>query len=164
MNAIFGVEKFQTRKENYQVIDKDVLENCDVCVIGSGAAGAILAKKFCDAGRSVVLLEKGGYYDAEDMNQREEDMFPLLWKESGGIFTDDLRIAIAQGSCVGGSTVINDAICFPIPDVVRKQWRAMGVNISDAEWDRATKEVEQNIHAINVRDDELNNNSLMLKK
>ena len=117
MNMIYGVEKFESRKEPYQTIDGDVLEHCDVCIIGSGAAGAILAKKFCDAGRSVVLLEKGGYFEGEDMNQRDEDMMPLLWKNSGFNFTDDIRIAIAQGSCLGGSTVINDAVCFPIPEI-----------------------------------------------
>src|SRR5659263_455513 len=74
-------------------------------------------KKFCDAGRSVVLIEKGGYYDGEDMNQRDEVMFPLVWKNSGANLTDDLRIAIAQGSCLGGSTIINDvlyALIYPI--------------------------------------------------
>ena len=121
MNMIFGVEKFESRKEPYQTIDGDVLEHCDVCVIGSGAAGAILAKKLSDAGRSVVLLEKGGYFEGEDMNQRDEDMMPLLWKNSGFNFTDDIRIAIAQGSCLGGSTVINDAVCFPIPEITRTQ-------------------------------------------
>ncbi len=164
MNLIYGVEKFEFRKENYQTIDRDIVEYCDVCVIGSGAAGAILAKKFCGAGRSVVLLEKGGYFEGEDMNQRDEDMMPLLWKNGGLNFTDDLRIAIAQGSCLGGSTVINDAVCFPIPDITRKQWRASGVEISDEEWDKAANEVSEEIHITKVRDDELNRNSLMLKK
>lgn len=164
MNLIHGVEKFELRKENYQTIDRDIVEYCDVCVIGSGAAGAILAKKFCEAGRFVVLLEKGGYFEGEDMNQRDEDMMPLLWKNGGLNFTDDLRIAIAQGSCLGGSTVINDAVCFPIPDVTRKQWRASGVEISDEEWDKAANEVSEEIHIAKVRDDELNRNSLMLKK
>ena len=161
---IYGTEDIKSRKEKYQVIDRDVLEYCDICIIGSGAAGAILAKKLCDAGRSVVLLEKGGYFESEHMNQRDEDMVPLLWKNSGANLTDDLRIAIAQGSCLGGSTIINDAVCFDTPDIVRKQWREMGVDISDKEWDEATKEVSENIHITKVRDDELSNNSLMLKK
>lgn len=79
----------------------------------------------------MVLLEKGGYYDAEDMNQREVDMMPLLWKNGGANFTDNLRIAIAQGQCLGGSTVINDAVCFKTPQIVINQWRDLGVNIPD---------------------------------
>ena len=164
MNVIHGVEKLPARNENYQVIDGDVLEHCDVCVIGGGAAGSVLAKKLSDAGRSVVLIERGGYYEGEDMNQRDECMVPLLWKNSGANFTSDLRIAIAQGSCLGGSTVINDAVCFPIPDVVRRQWRDEGVKITDDEWNHATSEVSDEIHIAKVRDDELSRNSLMLKK
>jgi len=164
LNSIYGLGQFRFRKEPYATVDRDVLESCDVCVIGSGAAGAVLAKKLSESGRSVVLLERGGYYEGEDMNQRDEDMMPLLWNNSGASYTDDLRIGIAQGSCLGGSTVINDAVCFPIPDVVRRQWRAMGVNISDAEWDSAISEVSDEIHVTKVSDDELGTNSLMLKR
>src|SRR5512140_22409 len=141
MSMIYGIDRLPARKERYSTIEGDVLEHCDICVIGSGAAGAVLARKLSDSGRSVVLLERGGYFEGEDMNQRDEDMLPLLWKNSAANFTSDLRIAISQGSCLGGSTVINDAVCFPIPDIVRREWRGMGVNISDEEWDRAISEV-----------------------
>jgi choline dehydrogenase-like flavoprotein len=163
-NTIFGVDILGRRRENYQVIDRDIVERCDVCIIGSGAAGSVLAKKFCDAGRSVVLLEKGGYYEGEDMNQRDEDMIPLLWKNSGANFTYDMRITIAQGSCLGGSTVINDAVCFPIPQVTSRQWREAGVDISDEEWNSACDEVSKEIQVTKVRDDELDRNSLLLKR
>lgn len=163
-NAVFGTERLGPRKENYQVVEGDVVEHCDVCVIGSGAAGAVLANKLAAAGKSVVLLEKGGYFEGEDMNQRDEDMMPLLWKNCGMNFTDDLRIVIAQGSCLGGSTVINDAVCFPIPAVTSAQWRSAGVAITDDEWARATAEVSNEIRVTPVREDELNRNSQMLKR
>jgi choline dehydrogenase-like flavoprotein len=128
--TIFGIENIEKRKENYSLITHDILLDVDACVIGSGAAGAIIAERLANTAltdgahrpRSVVLLEKGGYYDAEDMNQRESDMVPLLWKNSGANFTDNLRIVIAQGQCLGGSTVINDAVCFKTPQIVREQW------------------------------------------
>ena len=164
MNAIYGIYRLSIRKEHYLTVKGDVQEHCDVCVIGSGAAGAVLAKKICDSGRSVVLLERGGYFEGEDMNQRDEDMVPLLWKNCAANFTSDLRIAIAQGSCLGGSTVINDAVCFPLPDVVRRQWRDMGVDISDDEWDMAIREVSAEIHITGVREGELSNNSLMFRE
>ena len=123
MNAIYGVDRLPARKELYLRIKGDVMEHCDICIIGSGAAGAVLAKKLSDSGRSVVLLERGGYFEGEDMNQRDEDMIPLLWKNCAANFTSDLRIAISQGSCLGGSTVINDAVCFSMPDIVRRHWR-----------------------------------------
>ena len=81
--TIYGLENIEKRKEKYTLVDHDIVVDVDVCVIGSGAAGAILGEKLAKGGidgRSVVILEKGGYYYAEDMNQREVDMIPLLWK------------------------------------------------------------------------------------
>jgi choline dehydrogenase-like flavoprotein len=98
------------------------------------------------------------------MNQREVEMMPLLWKNGGANFTDNLRMVIAQGECLGGSTVINDAVCFKTPPIVREQWRSMGVNISDNEWDKAIDEVWGTIHVSRVKDYELNENNLMLKR
>ncbi|WP_420545148.1 GMC family oxidoreductase N-terminal domain-containing protein [Nitrosopumilus sp.] len=162
-NTIYGTEKFEKRAEPYEVIENDVVRNVDVCVIGSGAAGAIIAEKLASAGKSVVLLEKGGYYDGESMNQRENDMIGLLWKNSGANFTSNLKIAIAQGSCLGGSTVINDAVCFRIPDIVIKQWNDLGVNIPKEEWDSANDEVSARINVTTVREDELNENAKKLR-
>ena len=100
-NYVYGAEAFEKRAEKYKVITSDIVRNVDVCIVGSGAAGAVIATKLAEAGKSVVLLERGGYHDGESMNQREADMVPLLWKNAGANFTANLRIAIAQGSCLG---------------------------------------------------------------
>jgi len=162
-NSVYGTEVFERRTEPYQVIDSDVVENADVCVIGSGAAGAILATKLAESGKSVVIIESGGYYDGESMNQREIDMIPLLWKNGGANFTSDLGIPIAQGSCLGGSTVINDAVCFRIPPMVIEQWQKMGVSIQESDWDAANNEVSKRINVTKVREDELNENAKRLR-
>jgi len=162
--TIYGLEKIRDRREAYSLVTHDIIENVDVCVVGSGAAGAIIAQKLAQEGRSVVLLEKGGYYDAEDMNQHEVDMMPLLWKNGGATFTDNLRMVIAQGQCLGGSTVINDAVCFKTPVVVQDQWRAMGVNISEEQWSKAADEIWMSLHVSKVKPHELNENNMMLKK
>ena len=164
MRIIFGLENIEKRKEQYKVVRGDIIDDVDVCVVGSGAAGAIIASKLARKGLKVALLEKGGYYDAEDMNQREADMIPLLWKNNGAIFTDDLRIVIVQGECLGGTTVINDAVCFKTPKLVRDEWRKLGVDISDERWEQALDEVWNGIHVSKVKDEELNKNNLMLKK
>ena len=44
------------RNEKYQVINNDIVENADVCIIGSGAAGAVLAKELVESGKNVVLI------------------------------------------------------------------------------------------------------------
>lgn len=163
-NCIYGADRFEKRSERYKVISRDVVCDSDVCVIGSGAAGAIIAAKLAEEGRSVVLLEKGGYHDGESMNQREADMLPLLWKNAGANFTSSLRIAVAQGCCLGGSTVINDAVCFRIPNLVIDQWNKKGVSISKDEWDEANNEVSKRIHVTQVTEEELNKNARKLRE
>ena len=163
-NCIYGTEIFERRKELYKVINSDVVCNVDVCIIGSGASGAILGAKLANSGKSVVTIERGPYYDGESMNQREADMIPLLWKNAGANFTSNLRIAIAQGSCLGGSTVINDAVCFRIPDIVIDQWQKMGVSISKSEWDSANDEVSKRINVKQVTEEELNTNAKKLRE
>jgi choline dehydrogenase-like flavoprotein len=163
-NCIYGTESYEKRQESYKIVTRDIVQNVDVCVIGSGAAGAILATSLAESGKSVVLLERGGYYDGESMNQREVDMIPRLWMNSGANFISSLRIAVAQGSCLGGSTVINDAVCFRMPDLVKEQWQKRGVSITKEEWDKAYDKVEKRIHVCEVTDSELNRNAQMLKK
>ena len=166
-NCIYTTDKFEKRAERCKLITKDIVRSVDVCVIGSGAAGAVLATKLAQAGKSVALLEKGGYYDGESMNQREADMLPLLWQNAAANFTSNLRIAIAQGSCLGGSTVINDAVCFGIPDLVINQWQekgATGVSISKEEWQEAIKEVSKKINVNEVTEEELNVNARKLRE
>src|SRR5215210_6841910 len=165
VNCIYTTEKFEKRAETCKLITKDIVRSVDVYVIGSGAAGAVLATKLAQAGKSVAILEKGGYYDGESMNQREADMLPLLWQNAAANFTSNLRLAIAQGSCLGGSTVINDAVCFAIPDLVINQWqKGMGVSISKEEWQEAIKEVSKKINVNEVTEEELNVNAIKLRE
>ena len=162
MGVIYGTVPLPPRQENYSLIEDDVVEQADVCIVGSGAAGSVLAKELAEQGRSVILLERGGYYEGKDMNQRSVDMMPLLWKNAGFNFDDDLKIAIAQGSCLGGSTIINDAVCFDPPKKVIDEWRQQGVNYTDEELETHTNKVNQILNVSEVTDEELNRNNLML--
>jgi choline dehydrogenase-like flavoprotein len=163
MGTIYGIEHLTGRLEKYEVIKNDVVENVDICIIGSGAAGAVLAKELSTAGKRVALVERGGYYEGMDMNQREVDMMPLLWKNGGFNFAENLRIAIAQGCCLGGSTIINDAVCFDTPPRVREEWKKLGVNFTDDEWSYHLDRVNSTLRVTEVSDNELNRNNLMLK-
>ena len=164
MGIVYGLDNLSDRHEKYEPVKNDVVENVDVCIIGSGAAGAVLAKELVEAGRKVVLIEKGGYHEGKDMNQREFDMMPLLWKNAGFNFVDSLRIAVAQGCCLGGSTIINDAVCFDTPLRVREEWSKRGVNFTDDEWSYHLQRVNSILRVTKVSDNELNRNNLMLKK
>lgn len=147
-------------------VNRSVSETADVCVIGSGAGGAVLAWEMVARGHKVVLLEKGGYHTRAEFNQKEEDMIPMLYKNAGLQFTVPSGIAVAQGSCVGGSTVVNDAVCFRTPEPVLETWRTahkieqIGPEAMAPYFDR----VERRISVSEVQPYELNRNNLVLKR
>jgi len=109
-------------------VPADLTLSAEVCVIGSGAGGAVVAKELAEAGRDVVLLEQGGHYTKEDFTQREDEMMPLLYEDMGQRATVDQSILILQGRSVGGSTVHNLCYCFRTPEPILDKWtREAGV-------------------------------------
>ena len=104
-------------------ITADQRLTAEVCVIGSGAGGAVIAKELAEAGRDVVVLEQGGHYTKADFTQREDEMMPLLYEDMGQRMTTDQTITILQGRNVGGSTVHNLCYCFRTPQPILEKWR-----------------------------------------
>ena len=93
--------------------------DADVVVVGSGAAGAILAYRLAEAGRRVLVLERGPHVDPRDFVEDEVAMYLKLYNEGALQVARDFRFQVLQGMCVGGSTVVNNAVCFdPPPDVL----------------------------------------------
>ena len=92
-------------------------------VIGSGAGGAVVAHGLAMAGVETIVVEEGGYFRAHDMTQRDDQMLPALYRERGQQLSSDGMINVLQGSCFGGSTVINTADCEATPEPVYQHWR-----------------------------------------
>lgn len=132
--------------------------SAEVCVIGSGAGGAVVAKELAEAGRDVVLLEQGGYYTKEDFTQREDEMMPLLYEDMGQRATVDQTILILQGRNVGGSTVHNLCYCFRTPAPILAKWqREHGVrDLTPADLQPSFERVEQMLKVKPIRPDEVN--------
>lgn len=95
-----------------------------VLVIGTGAGGAVAGTEFAKAGKSVLFLEAGGAYDKTDFRRRS-----LAWTTTH-IFAGrgaqaalgDPTMVVASGRAVGGSTVLNSAICFRPPAARLQEW------------------------------------------
>jgi len=111
----------------------DVDLSCDVCIIGSGAGGAVLAAGLVERGLSVVMLEEGGYHTNADFDLQESTAFPMLYQDRGTRTTSDLGITILQGRSVGGSTTVNWTTCYRTPERILEHWRSVhGVEGLDA--------------------------------
>jgi choline dehydrogenase-like flavoprotein len=107
----------------------DVVLQCDAVVIGTGAGGSVALRELARAGLDAVALEEGPCSTAPDFDQREDEMLPLLFQESGMRTTADLAIRVLQGRGVGGSTVHNTNLCKRIPDEILDLWaRRHGVS------------------------------------
>ena len=96
----------------------------DVCVVGSGAGGGVIAAELAGAGRSVVVLEAGGYYDDADFDGLELSAYQRLYLNAGPFPTADGQVSMVAGTGVGGGTVINWTNCLRPHDFVRAEWAA----------------------------------------
>lgn len=124
----------------------DVIDDADVVIIGSGAAGAILAEQMAEQGRRVLVLEKGLYVHPDDFSEDEVDMISRLYSDGALQISQALRFTILQGSCVGGTTVVNNAVSFDTPQRVLDAWNArssQGQAINDVRFYAAQQQVRQ---------------------
>ena len=107
--------------------DRDLKLSCEVCVIGSGAGGGTAAGVLAAAGKDVIVLEAGGYYDDSDFDGSEMRGFHRLYSEAGFAATADHSVGLLAGECLGGGTVVNYCTSFRTPDEIRAEWSAAGV-------------------------------------
>jgi choline dehydrogenase-like flavoprotein len=94
----------------------------DAVVVGSGAAGAVLAYRLAEAGRQVLVLERGRHVEPATFGEDERSQFSRLYADGGLQMSQDARFQVLQGMCVGGTTVVNNAVCFDLPERVLKRW------------------------------------------
>jgi long-chain-alcohol oxidase len=107
--------------------EEDTDLSCDVCIVGSGAGGSVAAAVLAAAGKDVIVLEAGGYYDDSDFDGAELGGFQRLYLEGGFAATADQSVGLLAGECLGGGTVVNYCTSFRTPDDVRGEWAAAGV-------------------------------------
>jgi choline dehydrogenase-like flavoprotein len=115
------------RKLNVIVPPEEITLKCDVCVIGSGAGGGVAAAALAAAGKDVIVLEAGGYFDDADFDGAELQGFQKLYAESGFASTRDHSVGFLAGECLGGGTVVNYCTSFRTPDEIREEWVEEGV-------------------------------------
>lgn len=138
--------------------NEDKIENVDVCIIGTGAGGAVVAYNLAQAGLHVLMLEKGGHYPQKIIEQetREEKLLEL-WKNRGAqlALTHGFAplLAVTQAECVGGSTIINYGMSFKIPPETLDIWKdKTGVEFSSDELDKEYEIVKEQIHVTKITD------------
>jgi choline dehydrogenase-like flavoprotein len=128
-------------------IDGDTI-TADAVVVGSGAAGAIVAYRLAERGRSVLVLERGLHLHPSQFSDDEVKQISNLYADGALQLSRDFSFQVLQGMCVGGSTVVNNAVCFDLPDDVLKDWNSRGAGL---EQPRLAKSFERARELVQVR-------------
>ena len=114
-----------TAKRPWEIASETIA--ADVAIVGSGAAGAILAYRLAQAGRRVTIIEQGRHVPPSAMNEDEMEMFAALYSDGALQLSRDFDFQVLQGQCVGGSTTVNNGVSFDLPPALAERWEARGV-------------------------------------
>ena len=106
----------------------------DVCVVGAGAGGAVVAAELAEEGARVVVLEAGPEHDADGFTARPGEMTPRLYRDGAQTVTlGRPPIALPLGQGIGGTTLINSGTCFRTPPRVLERWAGeFGIDVDEA--------------------------------
>jgi hypothetical protein len=69
----------------------------DVCIVGSGAGGGLIAGMLAQSGLDVVVLEAGGNFNEPDFNGLELPAFQQLFWRGGPTPTADFNVTLLAG-------------------------------------------------------------------
>ena len=119
----------------------------DVCIVGSGAGGSVIAAELQRAGRSVIVLERAAYRNESDFHQLELVGAQDLFLRGGLFFSDTGAMGLLAGATLGGGTVINSMVCLRPPERIRAEWAAGGLEgIETAAFDQHLDAVSRRIN------------------
>lgn len=149
-------------------ITQNIFLTVDVCVVGSGAGGAVVAKELSESGLSVVMIEEGGAFETKDFLVDDTIRATAqLYRDAGAtLIYGPPNIMYVEGRCVGGSTVVNGGTSWRTPEKIMKRWQ----------WERGMTDftpesmavhfnrVEKTINVEPVIPEALNRDALLLKE
>ncbi len=122
----------------------------DIAIVGSGPAGAAVARELAATGADVLVLEAGPWVEPLDYELSAFGAMSATYRSSGAsVVVGAAPMPYLQGRMVGGSSPINGAICWRTPRNVYDEWTAADPALADAlPWDEieaATDAMEERL-------------------
>lgn len=120
-------------------------------IVGSGAGGSAAAARLAEAGKRVVILEAGSYFPLGSFSNLGSESLKQLYIERGQLAAASPAgtfVPMAAGEGVGGSTLINSAMCFRGPTQRLEEWSNLVASqrYSPEHMVRLYEEIEKTIH------------------
>lgn len=138
----------------------------DYIVIGSGAAGGVVAHNLQKNGADVLLIEAGKHYRKDTFPLNEADISAQLYWGGGMEFNKDASMGFLRARMVGGTTIVNQALLDRFDDIAFDDWKAQS-NVSFF----STKEmapyydsVENFLSCYTFKDEEFNQSAINFTK
>lgn len=87
-----------------------------------------MADELVKAGYTVLVLEKGGYFQPHEFKTwREAEGMVNLYDKGGLAASEDGGVIVLSGSCVGGGSTLNWSASFRTPETVLEDWYQSGL-------------------------------------
>ena len=106
----------------------------DFAVVGSGVSGGRIAHQLTKAGAKVLLLEAGPHLSAQTFPGNELDYSSQMFWGGGLEMSSDGRLGLIRAKCVGGTSVVNQALLNRFDDIALASWKeASGIDFFQPE-------------------------------
>lgn len=108
-------------------------DEVDVCIVGSGAAGSVMAALLAEAGKSVLILEGGPEWELRDLYSSQIWARRLKWApnipmvNSGG--DHPIGVNFNQGWGTGGSALHHYAVWLRLHEADFRMQSEFGVGL-----------------------------------
>lgn len=107
--------------------EKTELIETDVLIVGSGCGGSVTAKNLAEAGRKVIVVDKGYSFSTRQFPMKPNEGFNNLFDASGAITNDEGSMGILAGSTWGGGGTVNWSASLQTQGYVRREWANRGL-------------------------------------
>lgn len=123
------------------IVDDPPDREYDVVIAGTGPAGSVLADRLTAKGRSVLMVEAGPAVPEREIDADELEWTARLYKRSAlqranepeSILAPQIpSFMVLQGGCVGGGSVVNNAVCFRLQGGRLSDWQQVGFPLDAA--------------------------------
>ncbi len=109
----------------HDAAENGIAVDADVIIVGSGAGGGAAARTLADAGLSVLVLEEGPYLPSASLGYKTFDSLHALMRNGGQQAAfGKAAVPVVQACVVGGTTFVNSAIIWRLPEKVLAKWHA----------------------------------------